>query len=285
MKMNRIIIICVFVLYVQVIPIFAADRVICGFSPVTETSGRIELHWKEKGTEPIQITGYSKINDHTIEIGYRTGSEVPSFDHSLLSMETVNFPPQIILANPNDSTLLTDMDEERESYYPVMNLYSQGILSGYPDGTFQPEKNVKREEFAAMIVSGAKMEPTTGLASTFTDVSEARWSKNYIMTLANKGIINGKGNQLFAPQDNITIGEAAAVLDRTFSFYEKEEKSRVGITTEHWSNGNIYSLLEAEIIVPTDSFYQNYDPNKPATREECAVMINRVLLSYHGVNP
>ncbi|MBR5156563.1 MAG: S-layer homology domain-containing protein [Clostridia bacterium] len=46
---------------------------------------------------------------------------------------------------------------------------------------------------------------------TFTDVEEKDWYYNQIMDMANKGLLNGKGNNLFCPDDTMTKAEFVTV--------------------------------------------------------------------------
>lgn len=45
--------------------------------------------------------------------------------------------------------MFTDVEQSRWSYKDISRLVEAGIMSGYPDGTFKPEKNITREEFAS----------------------------------------------------------------------------------------------------------------------------------------
>ena len=54
------------------------------------------------------------------------------------------------------------------------------ILEGYPDGTFKPENQITRAEFAAVAVRAKGLESAAaaakGLATGFTDVTPAHWA-------------------------------------------------------------------------------------------------------------
>ena len=52
----------------------------------------------------------------------------------------------------------------------------------------------------------------------FSDVSEDRWSKGVINTAASLGIINGVGEQRFAPTSSITRQDAAIMIYRVLEY-------------------------------------------------------------------
>ena len=54
-------------------------------------------------------------------------------------------------ANP-----FADVDTSSWAYQAVSQLSDQGVVDGYPDGTFKPDANVTRAEFAAMAIRDRK---------------------------------------------------------------------------------------------------------------------------------
>ncbi|MEE1203608.1 MAG: S-layer homology domain-containing protein, partial [Bacteroidales bacterium] len=54
----------------------------------------------------------------------------------------------------------------------------------------------------------------------FSDIKDIAWAKDAINKLSKKGIINGKGDNLFAPYDNITREEFASILVRLLGVNE-----------------------------------------------------------------
>ena len=71
---------------------------------------------------------------------------------------------------------------------PQINLLSeQGVIVGYPDGTFKPDDNVTRAEFAAMAIRALGQEHTKVAQPVhFTDIIRNRFYRiiNYICNLA-----------------------------------------------------------------------------------------------------
>ncbi|QMV42694.1 FG-GAP-like repeat-containing protein [Cohnella cholangitidis] len=93
---------------------------------------------------------------------------------------------------------------------------AQGIITGYGDGTFRPDQSVTRAEMAAMLVRAMKWQTESGSAATAfaDDAGIPAWAKRYVLAAAKNGILQGQGDNRFAPNESLTRAEAAALLVR-----------------------------------------------------------------------
>ncbi|MDD4754845.1 MAG: S-layer homology domain-containing protein [Prolixibacteraceae bacterium] len=98
-----------------------------------------------------------------------------------------------------------------------------GLIKGYDDGTFKPDKTVSRQEAMAILVRamditklGEERETGTNtILSTFddnTDVSD--WAKDPIAKCLITGVVTGRNNGCIAPLDGIKRAEAAIMVRR-----------------------------------------------------------------------
>lgn len=90
-----------------------------------------------------------------------------------------------------------------------------GIVEGYTDGTFQPNKDISRQEMAAIIYryadyQGNDMSAQADL-SQFPDNSEIGWSRTYMTWAVGSGIINGM-NGCLKPKDPAQRSHVATIL-------------------------------------------------------------------------
>ena len=60
----------------------------------------------------------------------------------------------------------TDVAEDAGEYTAVSTLSSLGILTGYEDGSFKPDGDITRAEFAAVVHSSPMLLLITGLPAT-----------------------------------------------------------------------------------------------------------------------
>jgi SpoIID/LytB domain protein len=98
------------------------------------------------------------------------------------------------------------------AYAPVSWLASEGISSGYADGTFKPQRHISRGEFAKIVHGVLDPKPSTKPAKSFPDVKAGAGFHRSITWLASEGIISGYSDGTFRPTRNITRGEVAKIL-------------------------------------------------------------------------
>lgn len=93
-----------------------------------------------------------------------------------------------------------------------------GIVSGRSNDTFAPNASITREEMAVMVIralevkSGKKIEPVAG-SKAFTDASSiSKWADSYVRAAAELGLLQGRGNNHFAPKGWMTRAESAQII-------------------------------------------------------------------------
>ena len=94
----------------------------------------------------------------------------------------------------------------------VSTMANAGVLTGMPDGTFQPQRAITRAEFAVVMARFFEGLPMEG-ANMFPDI-EGHWAAAEINAAARMGWITGFPNGNFAPNQAITRAEAAALINR-----------------------------------------------------------------------
>ncbi len=85
-----------------------------------------------------------------------------------------------------------------------------GIIQGYPDGTFRPNENITRAEFAA-IAARFVSDDVPGY-DYFTDM-EGHWARIPVARAVMAGWIRGDG-RTFRPQDRMSRAETATLVNR-----------------------------------------------------------------------
>jgi len=146
----------------------------------------------------------------------------------------------VFAAVPSD---IVDTDYEDA----VTRLMSLDVLTGYPDGTFRPEAQITRAEFAAVAVRVKGMEAVAeaskGLPTGFTDVPAEHWASGYVGTAAKLGIVEGVGNNKFDPEAPVKYEEAITMIVRALG-YEPAAKEKGGYPFGYLIVANDIGLLE-----------------------------------------
>ena len=111
-------------------------------------------------------------------------------------------------------TNFSDVDPNEWYAEFVFAAVESGIVNGKGDGTFGVGENITRQDMAAMAYRAAlkniSPDDETDIFDDFDSVDE--YAKSAVAVMAQKGIINGKGNRMFCPLDNATRAEAAKVI-------------------------------------------------------------------------
>ena len=94
----------------------------------------------------------------------------------------------------------------------IATLSNGGIISGYPDGTFDPNGYITRAEFAVIAARFFDMDYQG--EDLFPDI-DGHWAQDYINPAAENGFIEGYPDGTFGPDKYITRAEAVTLVNRT----------------------------------------------------------------------
>lgn len=115
----------------------------------------------------------------------------------------------------------TDVPTTASYFQPVQWAAYTSTVKGYGGDLFGPLDGVTREQFCTILVRyaqrfGLSMPAIVG-AKNFSDVGQvSSWAKEAVDVCQQAGIIQGMGNNTFAPKAGITTGQAAAMIHRFF---------------------------------------------------------------------
>jgi hypothetical protein len=159
-----------------------------------------------------------------------------SFDPALIELRS--FPPILmksLLYGLTFSALLwafstvpalaafSDVPSDHPNADAIAFVQAQGIVSGYPDGTFRPDATINRAEFTKIIVASqfnaAEIAACSSSdESSFTDVDGTAWYANYICLARKKGVIGGYPDGTFRPEADVNFAEAAKIIVTAFGY-------------------------------------------------------------------
>ena len=183
--------------------------------------------------------------------------------------DTTDDKEDVIIPQPTVS--FTDIHSSHWAYDSVINLAEKFILNGYLDGTFKPESNITRAEFAKIIVSATGSVDPYAL-STFKDVNNGDWYYSYVSTAYSMGYITGYPDGSFRPNDNITRADICTIVNRVL----KAEKASVTAFKDDslipsYAKDAVYALNSKGVI----NGYQDgtFAPLTFATRAQTAKII------------
>ncbi len=112
----------------------------------------------------------------------------------------------------------------------------------------------------------------------FSDLDSTKWAKDSVEIMACKGIINGKENNKFSPNDNITRAEFAALITRMLKYQESDNELLFkDVNKGEWYYDSVNTAYQNKIINGKNETV--FDPNGNITRQEMAKIISNVLES------
>ena len=146
-------------------------------------------------------------------IGYTDGTIRPNNDISRAEVATIFFRLLTDEAREQYTTTAGNFTDVKAGMWcnrAIATLTNMGIIKGYTDGSFQPNKSITRAELATIIARFAKLDVNT---KTFSDIT-GHWAQKNIELAAGNGWINGYEDGTFRPNNNITRAETFAMINR-----------------------------------------------------------------------
>jgi len=117
----------------------------------------------------------------------------------------------IVSADSNNVQLFTDVPLNSKYAEATKYLASNGIVNGYPDGTFKPEKTVTRAEALKLIFEAGNVELSNGNL-TFKDTRKSEWYAKYVYTAFKNNVVKGYDDGTFKPANTVTKAEFFKML-------------------------------------------------------------------------
>ncbi len=171
----------------------------------------VSSHWSKKYVESM--------GDKHIVAGYTDGTFLPE-----KAVTRAEFAKMVVETMRYEAVEYTgDYPDVLEGdWYAgyVATAEANGIVLGYPDGTFKPNQNINRLVMATMLsraYDNSLLEPEAKVLASFSDDSAiADWGRVSAAKAVEAGFINGM-NGTFNPEGTTTRAQAAAVIYRLFN--------------------------------------------------------------------
>lgn len=178
----------------------------------------------------------------------------------------------------SENTLFADIGEVNPHYQAIKFLKNEGIIEGYPDGTFKPTNSVSRVEVTKFILEGLGADLLAAKTLSFKDTDSSQWYASYVYTAMKNGIIEGYPDGTFKPTNSVNKVEFLKMLIeamnidinpnvKTFTFTDLNENE--------WYAPYVRFAIDKNLI---DYEGREFKPNEAMTREQVAEAIYRVKI-------
>ncbi|KGR80129.1 S-layer homology domain-containing protein [Ureibacillus manganicus] len=179
---------------------------------------------------------------------------------------------QAVYVENYEEPIYLDVAQSHWAYSSIKNLNIQGLIAGYPNGTFKADHSITRAEAAVIIAKALNL--TASKAPTFTDVSNTHFAYKQITAVQEAGIITGRAPGKFSPNENLTRAEMATILTKAYKLTGTSEVTFKDVTNKHWGYPFIQTLIANNLTSGYDD--NTFRPNGNITRAEFAAFVDRV---------
>jgi hypothetical protein len=266
------------------------------------------------GTTKVELEKFSSYVDRTItgdqnfdsnkSIGVKIGSDgtltsVPTLFNDATDKNKANATIKSLTNSKytiveNDITF-PDVDNKGNQEKYIETLASKLIINGKPNKTFAPAEEMTRAQFTVLLVKALAL-PGEKYDGKFKDVKEADWfNLNGELAAAVKtGIIQGKPDGRFAPNEKITRTQAAIMINRAMKLgFIKFDMTKLD-KTKKVTDFSDTAKLDAEAKAAIEAIYQagiisgkpdgTFDPKGNTRRDQMAKMLAEFLISAKLMN-
>lgn len=167
----------------------------------------------------------------------------------------------------------TDVPATNTYYNMIHTMAQEGIINGYPDGTFKPANAINRQQVVSLLNRALDLKPIRP-ATSFKDVMPSNGYYNDIQAVYRAGIVDGVSGS-FNPGNSLTRAQMAKMLVNAFDLGEPKGKNPFTDTKGQWYEDYVTALFESGITTGTTA--TTFEPNKTVSRQHYAVFLYRAL--------
>lgn len=200
--------------------------------------------------------------------------------------KSLNKQPQspAIVHSPGEviTTLVFTDTKQHWARADIEKMAALGLISGVAPGIFEPDRNITRAEFSAILLRTLGIEPQSHVTGRFADVLAGEWYFDTINTAASLGLVNGYSASSFAPQEPITREQMAVMIYTALRYQAKDvtetestESGSVLFADAHlispWAEVAVASAAKLGLIKGRGN--NIFAPQENATRAEASVLL------------
>ena len=177
----------------------------------------------------------------------------------------------------------SDVDGNYWANQYVMSLNEANVISGFPDGTFRPNEQMTRAQFAS-ILAGAFSQPTVREPIAFSDVPADHWAAGAISMAYARGFLSGYPDGTFGLDRPITRLEVLLSLTNGLGIETTEDSAELLKTyadsgqIPEWAVDAIAAATDGKLVVNYPES-QRLNPQRNATRAEIAAIAYQALVN------
>jgi hypothetical protein len=174
---------------------------------------------------------------------------------------------------------LTAFKDVKDTFWAkdaIETLATLGIVGGYPDNTFKPDKVINRAELTTLLVKSKNIGTPEASVSGFTDVPKKHWASFYIKNGVEMALVTGYPDKTFKPMKGLNRAEGVTIFSR-FAELTIPETLEVGpfpdVPGRHWAAKSIMAARSAGLLMYLMD--KPFGPTKEMSRAEAAEILSK----------
>ena len=192
----------------------------------------------------------------------------------------------MVMAATGCAFAFPDVSNDYWAAKQINELNAKGVIVGYPDGTFQPDENVTRAEFASMAIKALGQEDIqVAQPVSFTDITTDFWAYDAIQKALYFDLISSESNT-FRPEDSVSRAESITMAVNALTTQEISEYKALTALQDYEDLKDIpqdflipagkAKILNMLVTIPA-SGDKKLEAKRPATRAEVAAILYRMI--------
>nr|WP_240548377.1 M4 family metallopeptidase [Paenibacillus lignilyticus] len=224
-----------------------------------------------------------------------TSGFVPAFarkegDHTVMEVKVPHNSTYTVASASKTFTDITGHWAQKD----IEIMASKRVVLGATATTFNPDQQVTRAEFAALLVRALGLASPQTSSLRFTDVQPNAWYARVASVADQTGLIKGDTNGRFSPNGIITKQEMAVMIGRAMKYVTVKPETgsaNTAISVDKlpdaasiaaWATEDINQLLKAGILEV--ELKGKFEPALSVTRANAVVALKRMLQQLAFIN-
>jgi S-layer homology domain/Glucodextranase, domain B len=168
-----------------------------------------------------------------------------------------------------------DVTTEYWAKEPIEYLATLGIIGGYPDGSFMPQKDITRAELTTLLVKTRVSGTPEAVNTQFKDVTRKHWASYFIKNGVDMKMVNGYPDGTFKPAKSLNRAEGVTIFSRFSELAEPPTMTEgpfPDVPGRHWAAKSIMAARSAGLLVYLNG--KPFEPSKALSRSEAAEILS-----------
>jgi peroxiredoxin len=182
-----------------------------------------------------------------------------------------------------------DVSSDHWAYDEIMACVAAGVVMGYEDGTYHPERSVSRAQMAVYIsralAGDDESVPTGPATASFPDVATDHWAYKYVEYAKTQSIVAGYPDGTYGPDNNVDRGQMAVYVARALvapqgeaglaDYVPADPRDFPDVASDFWAYTHVEYCVENGVVAGyLDGLYH---PEVVVTRDQMAVYVQRAF--------